>query len=105
MNHGMLFIGEAANIIETGIVVYFLTRCFPWKEKYTSPRVLSAILWIILFALSQLNGYFVYSHYLVILADIVLVFAYTGIFMQGDIHLKLLGCLLPFLTVSIINIL
>ena len=52
-----------------------------------------------------LNGYFVYSHYLVILADIVLVFAYTGIFMQGDIHLKLLGCLLPFLTVSIINIL
>ncbi len=44
MNQGMLFIGEAANIIETGIVVYFLTRCFPWKEKYTSPRVLSAIL-------------------------------------------------------------
>ena len=105
MNQGMLFIGEAANIIETGIVVYFLTRCFPWKEKYTSPRVLSAILWIILFALSQLNGYFVYSHYLVILADIVLVFVFTGIFMQGDIHLKLLGCLLPFLTVSIINIL
>ena len=56
-------------------------------------------------ALSQLNGYFVSRHYLVILADIVLVFAYTGIFMQGDIHLKFLGCLLPFLTVSIINIL
>ena len=105
MNQGMLFIGEAANTVETGIVVYFLTRCFPWKEKYTSPRVLSAILWILLFALSQLNGYFVYSHYLVILADIVLVFAFTGIFMQGDIHLKLLGCLFPFLTVSIINIL
>jgi len=46
--------------------------------------MLSAILWIMLFALSLLNGYFVYSHYLVILADIVLVFAYTGIFMPSE---------------------
>lgn len=105
MNKGIMLIGEAASVAETGIVVYFLTRCFRWKERYAFPGALSAILWIALFALSHLNGYFAYSHYLVILADIILVFAFTAVFMQGDIHLKLLGCLLPFLTMSIINIL
>lgn len=95
MNQGMLFIGEAANIVETGIVVYF-SPVLSLKRKVQAPECFlgntvdptvcaKPVKWI--FCLQPLSGDpGGYRSGFCVYRDLY----------ARDIHLKLLGCLFPF---------
>lgn len=95
--------GQILGLLEIVIVVDFLTKCFEWKGGTKGVRLKKAGICGALLLAAQCNGRFGSSHTVVIFADIILLFLFCELYLEGSRRLHLLGCLIPFLVISVIS--
>lgn len=101
---GFFVFGQIAGLIEIVIVLRFLIRFFRWKEEVHYRRIITAGACGLLLMIAQMNGSFRFSHILVVLLDVIILFVFCRWFLKGTFQFQLLGCITPFLIVTMCNI-
>lgn len=102
---GLVVLGQIATIVEIFIIIRFLIKCFGWSSKVHSQKIVSGALGTMLLIIAQLNGKFAYSHTVVALIYICILFIFCRIFLQGKMRFQLWGCLIIFLVIPASNVL
>lgn len=102
----MLFFifGQLASLSEIMIVIYFLIRFFKWKDGMMHRKTIMTGICIVLLMIAQLNGSFRGSHFVVVLLDGMLLVVFCRLFLKGTLQIQILGCIIPFLIVTMCNI-
>lgn len=97
-------LGEFGSMFELYLTIEFITDCLEWKEEIKQRKVLKCVLFILLFMIAQGNGRFSNSQIIVVAIDLVLFLLYATCFLKERFQYRLLICVLPFLIVSVINV-
>lgn len=96
---------QTASLAEIIIVVGFLIRFMEWREEVGARRVIFTIVSLILFGMAQLNGRFPQSYETVIVCDILILLCFCRTCLKGEARQQMLGCTIPFLILTVTNIL
>lgn len=101
---GFFIFGQLASLLEIIIVLHFLINFFKWREDITYRKTIITGMCIVLLLVSQLNGTFRGSHFIVVLLDGILLTVFCRLFLKGTLQIQILGCISPFLIVTMCNI-
>lgn len=101
----IIALSEIACLAEIIIVVEFLIHFLGWREEIQARRTGIARVLTLLFGMAQLSGRFQYSYQTVILCDIFMLILFCRKYLNGNVQLQILGCTLPFLILTVGNVL
>ena len=100
---GFFIFGQLASLWEIIIVIHFLIGFFQWKDDKIHRKTNTVVLGILLLLVSQMNGAFRGSHFAVVFLDGMLLIAFCRMFLKGTLQIQILGCITPFLIVTMCN--
>lgn len=104
MEHGACFAGVILSTLEIGIVIRYLVKFLGWKGKEKHRTEKSLGLGILMFFVSQINGLFANSYWIVVLIDVLMLMAFSYINLKGKLMRQIFVSILPFLVVVVTNI-
>lgn len=104
MEHGACFAGVILSTLEIGIVIRYLVKFLGWKGKEKHRTEKSLGLGILMFLVSQINGLFANSYWIVVLIDALMLMAFSYINLKGKLMRQIFVSILPFLVVVVTNI-
>lgn len=96
--------GQLASLSEIIIVLHFLIGFFKWKDDILYRKTIITGISIVLLVVAQLNGTFRGSHFVVVLLDGIILVVFCRLFLKGTLQIQILGCIIPFLIVTMCNI-
>lgn len=96
--------GQLASLSEIIIVLHFLIGFFKWKDDILYRKTIITGISIVLLVVAQLNGTFRGSHFVVVLLDGIILVVFCRLFLKGTLQIQILGCTIPFLIVTMCNI-
>lgn len=96
-------LGQMLGIAEIIIVVDFLVKCFGFRTSVKGSKIKVLLLCVVMLFVAQGNGRFQHSHVAVVFVDIILLFIFCRLYLNGSVQLQILGCFLPFLVIAAIN--
>lgn len=101
---GFFIFGQIASFLEIVFVLHFLIQFFGWKEEFVCRKTKTAGLCMILILVAQMNGNFRFSHLAVMVLDGIILMIFCRLYLKGTFQIQFLGCITPFLIVTMCNI-
>lgn len=102
---GFFVFGQLSSLCEIMIVLWFLIKFFKWKDEIICRKAVVAGVGLLLLLAAQMNGRFDSSYIVVIVVDVSILVGFCRIALKGALPIQILGCITPFLIVTIGNIL
>lgn len=101
----MNLIGQMLGVAEILIIVEFLVRFLGWKKGAAYRKIWICMLVVLLYLVAQFNGMFRHSHVIVLFIYFLILFTFSSLLLEEKWEVRLLGCLFPFMVITIIDIL